>query len=501
MTNKSSKGLGSVAAKGMLWMSVSVILSKIAAFLSQWGVAYFLEPEDFGLYALAIAITPFTSGFLDSGIGKLIVQRKREFNELAVPSLHLSIILSLFGCTILLILGYLFVGFYDEPELLTLIAILTIGNPFYSASAVYKAKINADLKFRQISLVDILHAISYSSLLFGLAYFGAGPYSFVVALAATRIILFIMYYYLCGSLRGKGHTSIDKIKEIIKDLKWIIVGAFLLSLAVRGDYFVLGFSLDPAALGYYYFGFLITASFGLLLSQGVQGVLMPVFSSMQDNLTQMRKGLMRSSSTIILFCGALCIVLVVGLPRLIDILWSGKWNEAIYISVLMALSLPIRIVAALGRSVLEAKGSWQARTIFLAFDAVTLLIAAFLGAYLNGLQGAAISVALHRVTFGIAIFIRGLYELETGVIAAINYIYIKSSPFLFVAFALLYFEFVDLSPQAGFTWNEFFYLTQVLVVSLLIFILLSFIFNKEGVMETIKLTEKIKTKLTNKRQK
>jgi PST family polysaccharide transporter len=498
MTNKSNSGYGMVAAKGMVWMSTSVILTKITAFLCQWGIAFFLEPHDFGLYALIVSFSAFVAGFLDSGINKLLVQRKDEFDYLAVPSLHLSLILSIFGSVILLLLGYLFIDYYNEPQLFSLIAVLVIANPFFSAHAIYKAKINADLKFRHISLVDIFNAFIYSGILFGLAYFGAGPYSFVIALAISRVYLFVVYFYLCGSVLGKGHSSLQKFIEILRDLKWLIASTFLLSLTLRGDYFVIGLSLDSTELGYYYFGFLITASFGLLLSQGVQGVLMPVFSSMQGNLSQMRNSLIRSSSTIILFCGILSITLIVGLPRLIDVIWFGKWNGSIFTAVLMAISLPIRMLSPLGGSVLVAKGSWQARTIYLGFDAITLLTAAFLGAHWYGLDGAAIFVCIHRVTFGLILFLRGFWELEAKITEAIKYVYFKNAPFLFVVFILLYLDFVNLSPHTEFTWNEFAYLTQVLCLSLIAFLILSFYFNKEGLLESAKMAKKVKAKIMTK---
>jgi len=85
------------------------------------------------------------------------------------------------------------------------------------------------------------------------------------------------------------------------------------SFAARG-YFVLGRAISAESLGYYYFGFQLTANIGQLLAQGIGNTLFPIFTAMKQDRGALNRAFLRASSVIHFACSVLCLGVVVSHP-------------------------------------------------------------------------------------------------------------------------------------------------------------------------------------------
>jgi hypothetical protein len=91
-------------------------------------------------------------------------------------------------------------------------------------------------------------------------------------------------------------------------------------------------------------------------------------------------------------------------PWLMHFVWRGKWDMAIVTTVVIALTLPMRMLSPIGSVTLDSFGKWRLRTALLVLDAGGMMLAALVGAYVDDLQGAAIAVALQRLFSGMVDF-------------------------------------------------------------------------------------------------
>src|SRR5262249_8880550 len=147
--------------------------------------------------------------------------------------------------------------------------------------------------------------------------------------------------------------------SILGHVKWLIVTGFLTGLSQQGDYFVLGRIVSPEALGYYYFGFQLTANVGQLLAQGIGNTLFPIFTAMKKDAQALGRAFLRSGSVIHFICSLLCLGIVGFGPWLIHVIWRGKWDPAIVTAVAMAISLPMRMLSPLAAATLDSFGKWR----------------------------------------------------------------------------------------------------------------------------------------------
>ena len=80
---------------------------------------------------------------------------------------------------------------------------------------------------------------------------------------------------------------------------------------------------------------------------------------------------------------------------------GGKWDSAIAVDQLLALSLPIKMVMPLCRSLMEGRGEWRLVSTLLLADGVGTVIAGGLGAWLGGVTSIAAVVSAYNLAFGL----------------------------------------------------------------------------------------------------
>ena len=96
-----------------------------------------------------------------------------------------------------------------------------------------------------------------------------------------------------------------------------------------------------------------------------------------------------------------CFVLVLAANSLVHGLWRGKWDSAIPVVQLLALSLPIKLVMPLCRTLLEGQGEWKLVSTLLLADGIGTIIAGGVGAWLGGLVAIAAVVSGYNLVSGL----------------------------------------------------------------------------------------------------
>jgi O-antigen/teichoic acid export membrane protein len=403
-----AKPLTGVALRGMAWMTLVVISSKISGLLAQWGLGLLLMPREFGVFAVVTVAQNFVEGFRDIGASKILVQRGGEFDQLASPILKLSLAANMLAVFVLCAGAPTFAAFYSEPRLKWLLPFVAAAIPLSTLAMIYKAKANRDLNYKLIGQVEAGIALIQNVLTVFFAWCGLGVLSFVLPFALVALLQFVAYRYAVGPLAAGERLTKALFWELFQESKWLMLGAYGMGLVIRGDYLILGRTLPRKAdLGIYYFGFQFAASMGVLLTTGIQNVMMPAFSTITADSARLLGAYLRSTRLLLWFSSVSTGLFVVTCAEVVRILWHGKWDAAVFTAEVIALSLPLKLLAPLGNSLLESRGMWRQRTLFLLGDGFLVVTCAYLGGVLDGVTGAAACIALQRCLVG---FMQGVYS-------------------------------------------------------------------------------------------
>ncbi|UFP95428.1 oligosaccharide flippase family protein [Gloeobacter morelensis MG652769] len=379
-------------AKGGMWLLSGFVLDRGSQFLMQLLLARLLAPSDFGLWAMVLVLTNFSRHFRDGAIASVLVQRGLEDKHLvnAVYSLGVNISVVLF--LVQSLAGYPLSLFFNEPILWPLTALHAAVFLINAGTGSHDAVLLQQQRFKQIAMSDTAAGLARLLGASVCGLLGAGPWAFAAAEVS----------YACADaltrrrLSGYRFTySFWPDPQAIREVRRFIAGILGISMAAQmntsGDNMVIGRLLGAQALGYY--------------NVAYQLAMVPVFAAAKTNrvhFSELSKldpearqtyvvGALEKYGLIVAPINALSFVIA---PWLIPFLYGSEWNAAVAIfQTVLGFAYVRGIMQILGTSLTAAgKPDINAR---INWALVPVTIPAYLvGAWLGGIQGVAIAVAI-----------------------------------------------------------------------------------------------------------
>ena len=350
MTDLKTKGINA-----LIWDFLGKLGSHASTFIVTIFLARLLEPSDFGLIAIIMVIVSLATIFSDIGLGGALIQRRR------LHQIHYSSVFffNLFAGSILTIITFLsaewIAEFYRNEQLAPLVkaaSFLFVISAFHAVQTVILKK---ELKYDQLTKVNLTASISSGIIGVSLAFSGFGVWSLLGQLISREIIINLVIW---------SKTSwIPKIAFSLKALKqlWaygmnMFLAEFLDTLYEKADYLIMGRLFPAATLGFFHQAkqlnlFVTEYSAGSLMS-----VLFPVMSKIQNDLAKFRRVVIKSTGIIsfitFLILGGLYLVS----DDLIVLLLGEKWVPSIFYFKILLLSGFAYPISALMVNVLSSRG-------------------------------------------------------------------------------------------------------------------------------------------------
>ncbi len=388
-------------AVGMLWVTVALVFAKGLSFISQIVLGHVLPVETYAVFGLTATAVAMIAGFQNASISKALIQSHDRFEELFPRYSAFAFQFGLLGAAILFGIGALFEQVYTTPELFAVIALTSFSVPFLAINTTLIASLSIHYRFRDINLNDIRRSIVYYSVLVGAALLGADAYSMAIATVTGALVVHLLLLRLTGARPEYFALRPREFIETFATLRWVLLSGFLVALAMRSDFFVVGKLLTMQELGFYTFGFMLVTSLTLPISAGINQVLLPIFAKLQTEPEQLRQEVVHFASAIVILGSALCL-LILGLSSVsIHLIWGGKWDGAHLVINVLVAAMPFRFLATISGVGLESIGQWHRRNAILAFEAALLLICALVGGLWAGIEGAILGVVVQRALSGV----------------------------------------------------------------------------------------------------
>lgn len=390
----------SVVTTGMLWATFGTLASKSASLAAQLVLGWVLSKEDFALFAIAISWSTIILALRNGGTQRLLIQQTSKYEECATVFFKIALIFNGFGFLLLALAAPALSALYDSPELTLMLWIIALSLPLSTASMVFQAKLSSDLSFQKLTQLNIWSAILRHGSMAAFALIGLGPLSFVLPLLVIALFETLGGWYLVGKWPADVPLTWQQMRVVLRDSRWIMLTTLAGILAINGDYLAISLLQSKETLGVYYFGFQLTFSIALLFTNGVEAVMMPAFSRLDHDQERQKIAFFKAVRTLTVGATLICFAMFICAGALVHGLWGGKWDSAIPVVQLLALSLPIKMVMPLGRSLMEGRGEWRLVSALLLADGVGTVLAGGFGAWLGGVTSIAGVVSVYNFVFG-----------------------------------------------------------------------------------------------------
>jgi len=389
-----------LAVSGFAWVFSGTVAARAVGLAGQIAVGWFLGPEDFGVYALALGISTLVSALRNGGIVQILIRRGREFDALAGPATRFAFAFDLAGAAVLLLIA--------TPQLLRggplglILAGIALSMPLGTLGAIWRARLTVDRSFGRVAIMDLGGAVCWQTAVVGLAAAGAGAASF-----ALPPLLQALFETVAGSrLVDPGHRdALSRIgprhagRTLLREAKWVMLSSAAIALAVSGDYFAVALLADTATAGIYLFAFQIVAALGSTVNNAVAAVLPTLLTSVETERDRQQSAYVRTLTALLLVVVPATLGLVLVAPALVHVTWGGRWDAAAPVVAILAACLPAWTLVGLGRAVYDARGSWRSRFVLLALYGAGGMTSAACGALLGGTASVAACVAAFYLVF------------------------------------------------------------------------------------------------------
>lgn len=430
---KAGESYGRRTIHGAVWAILASVTNQGLSFLSLLILGWVLLRDDFGVYAPAAGFANMIVVLRNGGMHRVLVQRAREFHQLAPLAYRIALGFNLAAACIIAIGGVVLARLFNEPQLVPMLAIVAISLPIQSSTVVYRARLMTSLEYRSVSQLDASASLVRYLTTIGFALAGLGPLSFVLPMPIVSFFEWLRFRRAAGPLptisddpaSADGGDSIPvttplTAHSLLADSFWVIVGTVTLAVILNSDKLVIR-SVQPGVFaGIYLFGQQLMQGLTRPLVTSLPQVLMPTLSRMADDRKRQAMAFVRIGSALVL-CGAIMSfgIFTVGEP-LVHVLWSGKWDESIPVLRVFACALPLLFFSAASVTLIESRGRWRELAWIQGTEGLLTSVAAYFGALTGSLMWTAVTIALMRVFVALFKYLRAcrLLELSPAAILA-----------------------------------------------------------------------------------
>jgi lipopolysaccharide exporter len=396
-------GAGAVI-KGMTWVASSNILSRVISLLGQVVTAWLLRPEDYGAYAFAISISAAVAALRGGGIAQLIIKDGSSYDSKAPLYFTYTLALNVIAMALLMVPAFIYLS--KNAAVGVVLMAVAIAIPLGTHATVYRAKLAVDHRFREISSINLGSALVWQAGVVGFALMGFGAKSFALPTVMQAIYESVMSARYVKSTSSLWSARTRGYRNIFKQTRWIMLSTAALAFATTGDYFAVGIIANARIVGIYFFAFQLIVAIATPVNMAIETVLPALLARLNDDGARQIRAFSRTVAVISSAGLSALGAMLITLPIAIHWTWRGKWDMATPAVLMLAVCLPAWLLVAAGRALIEAKGLWRFRFIFLAVYGIGGMSSAAIGALLGrGVQPIATCVAIFYVSITLALLV------------------------------------------------------------------------------------------------
>ena len=391
--------LGERTARGVLWTVLQSLSSKLISIVGQVVLAWLLIRKDFGQVGLALAIYGFASILQQSGLREILIQRHRHFQRWENPAFWMSLAFGVFPAIAMVALAPLAASVFGSPGLTGLLAVLALTAPFNSLAVVPTARIQAELRFRLLSILNVVCSIVTVLLSVLLAYLGFGAYSLVIPIP---IIAALRAGVLLWSDPPKIRPALQlrRWRYLLRDSGLIIATVACIMVSMQGDYLTLGYRHGDEVVGVYFFAFNLSAQTMQLLAVNIAGVLLPALSKLQREPQRQCQAFIRASRLVALVGIPFCFLQAAVAEPVFAVFFDAKWQASVPVFQVLSIGMGSSAASINAGSMMQAQGQFMRLFLVSLAFAVLFAIGVTIGAWVGQALAVATAVAIYAWVTG-----------------------------------------------------------------------------------------------------
>jgi O-antigen/teichoic acid export membrane protein len=394
-----SHSLKKKSVSAVLWSGGDAFLRQGLQFVVSIILARLLTPEEFGTVALLYLFTGIAGVFIDSGFSAALVQRQDVTHTDESTVFWFSLGMGAATAALLWLVAPWIAGFYGQPVLVPLTAILAISLLINSLGSIHMTLLTKRLDFKTPMKVGAA-ATSVSGLVaVGMATSGFGIWALASQVLAASIVTTALLWLL-SRWRPALVFSLESARRLF-GFGGFLMASSLLDVAYNRLYtLLLGKLYGVRDLGLYTRADNTKQIPVDLLANTLSRVAFPIFSAAASDREKLKRGLRLAIRGAMLFNVPMMLGLMATADNVILVLFGAQWLGAVPLLQVLCLAGVFWPLHVLNLNALKAQG--HSRLFFRLEIFKKIIGVAFIVA---GVQFGVLGIAISQVAFGALAFL------------------------------------------------------------------------------------------------
>jgi O-antigen/teichoic acid export membrane protein len=307
-------------------------------------LARLLTPKDFGLVGMVTALTGVLSLFRDFGLSAATVQHARVTEEQTNTLFWINILVGAILSAAVSGIAPIVATFYHEPRLYWVTIVLASGFLLNAAGIQHSARLQRQMRFTTLSMVDTGSWIVSTAVGIGAAKAGYGYWALVAMTVTLPLTASTAFWLVTAWVPGMPHRRAG-IRPLMRFGGTLTVNGLIVYVASNFEKVLLGRFWGADAIGIYGRAYQLIRIPTDTLNASVGEVAFSALSRLQDDPSRLRSYFLKGYSLVLALtlpatfaCGVLA-------DDLIGVILGPKWKDAAPIFRLLTPTILVFAIA------------------------------------------------------------------------------------------------------------------------------------------------------------
>ncbi len=368
---------GVFGGQGLLWL-VSLFVARL------------LQPQDYGLLAMATVFLSFCQTLQDAGLGAAVIQ-SRDTDQRALSTAFWFLCVSGASATLLGVLIASGVAWiYHEPRVIPILRVLSFAFILIAARTVQFSLLAKELKFANRTKAELASGFGGALLTITLALKGFGVWSLVYGNLGSEIVLTLLTYWF-SRWRPSFEWDRAALKRLL-DFGLPSTGSMLLwRIYYQADFFVIGILLNSALLGFYTMAWRLAMVSTERIMAVFTKVSFPAFASLQEKPREAAHHWLQITELVAWLTFPLLTGMMLVAEPFVRLALTAKWLPCVPVLRLLCVLAIMRSLGTIMPALVNALGH---PGVILRYNLVSVMVLPLVfaaAAYWAGIEGVGIA--------------------------------------------------------------------------------------------------------------
>lgn len=275
------------AVAGLAWTSIEKLAQQVIQFVIGVVIARILTPDDYGVVGMTAIFLAVANTLVDSGFGSALIQKKDKTESDYSTCFYFNATVGLVLYAAMWVAAPSIADFYHTPILTGVCRALSLTFVINSLSAAQTARMTAEMRFREMSVITVVSQLFTGGLGLALAYGGYGVWALVfqqIASSAARLV----GVELCLRWVPRGAFSRASFRHLFGFGSKILCSSLINTVYNNLYTLVIGRAFSAADVGYYNRANQFVQLPSSTLLSVVMKVAYPLMAQVQDDADRLR---------------------------------------------------------------------------------------------------------------------------------------------------------------------------------------------------------------------